>query len=132
MSLLNLILFVGFSWAISPTLTTPEFECLAIHPVANARVEELFGTKTLPFFSLRKFSDGKWLYKSNRLNQTLDAAVVSKITDIFFTKVKYRIREKRGEFLVDLSGTPPSRQGKLWEIGKRLTKDRLLAEVTCH
>lgn len=109
----------------------PKFECTAIEVFKPAKVRQILGSISYPSVSLSMSRHDSWLFtKGNEKHQLAKDGVVETF-DPIAKNYSYRIQDQSLlEF--ELVGTPPSRQGFLWEVKSPPEQSIKLARLTCH
>jgi hypothetical protein len=128
--LILLGLFSNFSFAEEQSI--PEFECLLIEIENKSGVKTLFGDVERPAIGLRRKFSGKWLFRKQSTSSTLESSAVVKIESPTSPNYIYEIQASNRRLKVELTGKPPSRQGKLWLEVTPPKVPTLLGKVTCH
>ncbi len=118
--------------AVPAQNTLPEFECIVIESKNPSRVSQLFGKKKNPSLSLRSYTSGAWELKVNGGTKELQAQNVVKTNRLVTNQVSYQILHGNTSMGIDLNGTPPSRNGFLWELKAPPLQSKILAHLTCH
>lgn len=112
--------------------TLPEFECTAVKIEDKKAAATIIGFGSFPSFSLRSERSGSWQFRINGTLAKLESGAVAKPQKITSAGAIYDIRFRNHKLRVDLTGTPPSRQGQLWLNDAAPEMPKLLAQVTRH
>lgn len=119
------------SWATTE-MTLPEFECTAIQIEDRPSTERVLGRSRFPSLSLRRYRSGDWQFTTNRKSIDLKISAIVKKEQTLKNGVSYEIPYQNSILKVELVGTPPSRQGFLWNNVTPPLDAKLLAKLTCH
>ena len=116
----------------SDNMTFPKFECTAIEIFERSKASRILGSDQYPSASLRMTKSDRWIFSRNGEQIELGKGGVIEEFDPVTTKTLYRIKNQQSSLSFELSGTPPSRQGFLWEERSPPEKSIRLARITCH
>lgn len=113
-------------------MSIPKFECTAIEMLEPAKARRILGSNSYPSASLRMSSPDRWIFTKDGEQMQLGKDGVIETFDPIARKSSYRIQAQSLLLNFELVGTPPSRQGFLWEVKMPPEKSIKLARITCH
>lgn len=117
---------------MSDNISIPKFECTAIELIESSEVRRILGPNSYPSASLRMATAGRWIFTKDGKQIRLGNDAVIENFDPITRKTSYRIQTQSLVLNFELVGTPPSRQGFLWELKTPPEKSIKLARITCH
>ncbi len=126
-----MLILLFLSTFLYAEVSMPEFECTSIKALAK-EAHEILGKSNYPSITLRKYSNSDWLLNINGKHLRLEKDKVLKKENFILTSNQYTFLYEDRKMLVDLTGIPPSRQGKLRILGGAMVNPKDIAQLTCH